>query len=208
MAMDSSIPRSESDLLTAATSGDRDALAKLLEQCGPAVRRSLAGRIDKRWRSVLSEDDVMQETYVDAFRSIHQFAPRGKGAFVRWLTTLARNNLLDAVKGLQTAKKGGERIRVQPDWLEDSHADLLDQLSGGKTSPSGAARRTEAKQLLEEAVEKMPASYQQVVRLYDLEGRSAECVARLLGCSPGAVSMRRARAHALLRELLGSQSRF
>ena len=123
--------RSEADLLTAAVAGDQDALAALLEWYAPRVRRSLAGKIDKRWRSLLSEDDVMQETYADAFLSIRTFVPRNTGAFLRWLMTLARNNLLDAVRGLQTEKKGGDRVRL--DHVTATGCDIVSVESGTST---------------------------------------------------------------------------
>jgi RNA polymerase sigma-70 factor (ECF subfamily) len=198
----------EDQLIRLATQGDGDALTALLRQYGRQVRQSLAGKIDKRWQSILSEDDLMQETYADAFRCISRFVPEGDDAFVRWLTKLARHNLLDAVKGLQAAKQGGDRIRRQEPATDNSYVALLENIGGSITSPSMAVAREEAKAALHRAIEQLPSSYRDLVRMYDLEGRSAEEVSKHLGCSPGALYMRRARAHARLQELLGSQSRF
>ncbi|MBW3542894.1 MAG: sigma-70 family RNA polymerase sigma factor [Planctomycetes bacterium] len=197
---------SEVALVQRAVAGDSDALAQLLEQHGPAVRSRLQGKIDRRWQSLVSEDDVMQETYAEAFLGIARFVPRGQGSFLSWLYMLARNNLLDAVRELQTAKKGGDRVRFQAPATEDSCVDLLQNIGGSITSPSSAFARKEAHERLEDALRRLPRAYAQVVRLYDLEGGSAEEVAEQLGCSPGAVYMRRARAHAQLQEILESLS--
>ena len=198
----------EEDLLQKSLHGDQNALAALLEKYAPTVRSRLAGKIDSRWRSVLCEDDVMQETFTDVFLGISRFVPQDEGAFLRWMFTLARNNLLDAVKGLRTFKQGGAMRPVDGQGREGSELDLMQQLGGTVTSPSLAAARNEAKQLLEQAIAKLSPPDQTVVRRYDLEGWPVDRVAEELGCSPGAVFMRRARAHQRLREALGSSSNF
>ena len=198
---------SEEALLQAAVSGDEEAMVSLLELFGPIVRQRLHGRIDKKWQSVLSDDDVMQETYAEALLSISRFEPKGDGSFVRWLATIAKNNLLDAVKGLQSAKRGAGKIQAASQSADNSHWQLLESLGASTTSPSQRAARNEAKELLNNAVEQLPDTYKQVVMLYDLEEHSAQQVGELLECSAGAVYMRRSRAHAMLKELLGNGSR-
>jgi len=200
------MPMSDDELASRARTGDEEALVALLERYGPVVRAKLQGKVDARWQSVLSDDDVMQETYADAFLSISQFEPQGERAFLRWLTTLARNNLLDAVKGLKAAKAGGGRVQAASQVGDDSRARLLEDLSGSSTSPSQHAARNEATVILNRSIVELPAAYREVVTLYDLEGRPVEEVAAACGCSPGAVFMRRARAHALLKLRLGAQA--
>ncbi len=200
----------ESDdvLISRGVAGEEEALVALLEQHGPAVRRSLAGKIAVRWQSVLSVDDVMQETYSDAFLSISRFRPQGDGSFLRWLTTLARNNLRDAVKELGRAKKGGGTLQVEARSPDGSHLDFYQHLAGSTATPGGKAALAEAKRALSEAFQHMPEVYRLVVSLYDLAGCSPEDAAQACGCSVGAMYMRRARAHEMLRSLLGTESRF
>jgi RNA polymerase sigma-70 factor (ECF subfamily) len=196
----------EEEVLQRAVSGDRDALTALLEHHAPALRHRLEGKIDPRWQAVLSVDDVMQETFTDVFLGVSRFAPQGEGAFLRWLFTLARNNLRGAIKELKSLKKGGDRQRLGGNPGGDSCLDLLHLLGGATTSPSTAAARNEAQQLLNRALERLPSPDAAVVRLYDLEDRPIDEVAEVLGCSRGAAFMRRARAHARLRQLLGRSS--
>jgi len=54
----------------------------------------------------------------------------------------------------------------------------------------------------------LPPDYEKVVRLYDLQCKSAVEVAAELGRSEGAVYMLRARAHERLKQELGSSSQF
>jgi RNA polymerase sigma factor (sigma-70 family) len=196
----------EDELLERAIAGDSDSLAELLAHHAPAVRRRLAGKIDTRWQSVLSEEDILQETFTDVFLGISRFCPKGEGAFLRWVLTLARNNLLDAVKGLSSLKKGGKQQRQDLKSSGDSYIDLLHQLGGTITSPSMAVVRVESQQLLLQAIDQLADLDALVVRLYDLDGQPIDEVARRLNCSRGAVFMRRARALAKLRELLGESS--
>ena len=84
------------DYLDRAIAGDRGALAALLKRHGPSVRRSLAGQIPRRHQSLLSEDDVMQQTYADATANIRQFRSRdNEEAFAGWLRTIAQHNVSD-----------------------------------------------------------------------------------------------------------------
>jgi RNA polymerase sigma-70 factor (ECF subfamily) len=197
------MPETEDALLNQAIAGDRESLGELVLRHAPAVRRSLAGKIDARWQAVVTEDDILQETFADALLAITNFESRGPGSFVGWLTTLARNNLLRALEGLQTLKRGGDRTRVQS---QDSHVDLLERLGGTTTSPSIKAARQEAKTALDGALAKLPDSYRMVVSLYDLAACSVDDVCEACGCSPGAMFMRRSRAHSMLQSLLVSHA--
>ncbi len=194
----------EESLTALAIGGDEDALVELLRRHGDAARRAVSGKIAARWQSVLSEDDVVQQTYADAFLAMHRFRPSGENSFRRWLATLARNNLLDAVKHLSAARSGGERRQTQP-ASDESFQRLWTTLAASTSTPSFRARRSESRRLLRRAVDKLPKSYRQVVIHYDLEDRTTEEVAAIANCSVGAMFMRRSRAHAMLADLLGEE---
>lgn len=189
-----------------AVEGDPTALSRLLKRYGPAVRHSIRGKIPRRFRSLLCEDDVMQESYAEAFLSIRRFD--GDGSFAGWLLRIAKNNLLDAIRSLKTGRRGGNCRRVEADQGEDRAHRLFDVLDAGGTTPSRGAMRGELGGILERAMTELPDAYREVLRLYDLEGRTADEVAGVLKCSPAAVYMRRARARDLLREILGGFSNF
>jgi RNA polymerase sigma-70 factor (ECF subfamily) len=198
----------EEELIARAICGDEDALCQLLERHGAAVRRRLESRIPHASQSMLSADDLMQETYVDVFLEIRCFVLQGPGSFHAWLSKIAERNLIDALRMLQTAKRGGGRQKVEPANRNESTLALWEKLSGSGTTPSHAAARVEARHRLEAAIQRLPSHYRQVVEEYDLDGRPIEEVAALLDRSPAAVYMLRARAHRLLAELLGSSSAF
>ena len=196
----------EGDLVGRAVAGDESALVSLLQRCGRAVRGSLF--VPRRWQSMVSADDVMQQTYVDAFRAIGEFAASSEKAFATWLTRIAKRNLADAIRMLATTKRGGDRARVDPRSANGSFVGLCQMLSASISSPSRRTTYDEVMEALERAIEALPETHRLVVRLYDLEGRPVEEVARQLKRTPGAVFMVRARAHRLLGDMMGAASEY
>jgi RNA polymerase sigma-70 factor (ECF subfamily) len=199
---------SDSSLIARAVAGDRDALAGLLERHAPVVRRSLASRIPARWQAALSADDILQQTYTDAFLDLHRFQPSGDNAFEAWLTKIAQCNLLDAVRALEAEKRGGSRRQVGSatgrDPTDALHDQLLCELTG--STPSRHLARREACAELRRALDQLPESYRRVIELYDLRGLPVAQVAEALGRSQGAVYLVRNRAHRRLRELLAGKT--
>jgi RNA polymerase sigma-70 factor (ECF subfamily) len=193
-------------LLNRAIDGDADALIQLLEGHGPTLRGFLAGKIPAHLQSVLSEDDVVQQTFADAFLGIGSFVPQGDNSFTNWLVTLAERNLTDAIRMLHREKRGGDRRRVEPAASDESLMALYELVGATTTTPSRHAARSEAEAVMNQAISRLPELYRRVVEMYDLQGRSVDEVAAALGRRPGAVFMLRERALRRLAEMMGSAS--
>jgi len=202
--------RADDELLTAALAGERDALVELLERVGPRVRARIAGKITGYLQSVLDEDDVMQVTYLEVVTRLDRFNGGGAAGFTSWVSRLAENNLIDAVRMLEADKRPDPRKRVErsPSADSDSGIALVELVGVTVTSPSQLAAREDIAAALNRVLSRLPSDYERVVRLYDLEQRPIEAVCQELGRTSGAVYMLRARAHERLRELLPSESRF
>lgn len=196
----------EHELLNAAAGGDVDALAELLRQHGPEVRRRLV--ISPVWRAALDAADVMQVTYLEAFLHIYQLEARTSDGFRAWLSRLAQNNLRDAIRALERQKRPDPRDQVGSGATGESTTTLLEALGSGMPTASRVAAGRESQRALEAALAQLPPLYAQVVRGHDLEGQPVAEVAAALGRSCGSVYMLRARALDCLRELLGSESQF
>jgi RNA polymerase sigma factor (sigma-70 family) len=201
------VSKSDDVLLSDATAGDGDALAELLERFGPKVRAEIDGEINLRWQSLLSVDDVMQQTYLDAFLAIRGFQSREVSSFRGWLAIRAKRNLTDAIRMLEADKRGGKQRRIETAIGGDSVVALY-QLLVESATPSRLAAKDEAGSSLESAIKRLPPVYERVVRLYDLEGKSAKETADTLNRSVGAMYMLRARAHDQLTEMMGAPSRY
>lgn len=197
----------EKELVQHAIGGDRAALTELFERHGPTVRQSVAKQIPKRWQSLLCEDDVMQQTYADAFRGIERFVATENGSFAGWLDSLAHCNLQDAIRMFRAGKRPDRHV-VHTGRVDGSFVALCELLSGSGSTPSGHFAREEARTDLEQAMEELPSDYRRVVSMYDLEARTIQQLMEALNRSAGAVYMLRARAHDRLREILGSASNF
>lgn len=203
------------DQLSAAIKGDRAALAAVLKAVGPGVRARIEPQIGVVWRPFFDVDDVMQVTYLEAFLSIGRFTDRGRGrgAFVAWLTQMASNNLRDAVKELERAKRpdphkqirsAGERGR----GAGESRTALVDLLGVSNATPSQHMAQGEIHAAIERALQQLPPDYAQVIRLCDLEGHSAAEVGARLNRTSGAIYMLLSRARERLGDLLGSESQY
>jgi RNA polymerase sigma-70 factor (subfamily 1) len=195
-------------LLEKARAGDTKALAALLEQLTPELRRRIAAKMDGPWRSLIDEDDILQVTFIEACTRLEKFTGGGSSGFLAWLTRMADNNRIDAVRSLEGAKRPGPSKRVHAAEADDSALALIELMGGTSHTPSRSVARGEARKALDQALGAIPTEYERVIRLYDLKGKSAAEVGAEMGRSEGAVYMLRARAHERLREALGPGSRF
>jgi RNA polymerase sigma-70 factor (subfamily 1) len=202
------IASDEHDLTTRAIAGDTAALSLLLERHGLPIAASLD--IARKWRSMVSPEDVMQVTYLEAFLRINDFVPAGPGAFGAWLRRIAENNLRDAIKELRRAKRPQPDQRVGMPIDDRSYVDLVQLLADGTggATPSGEAAASEAASFVEVALARLPDDYARAIRLYELQGLAIRDVATNMGRSEGSIKMLLARARDRLREELGSRSRF
>lgn len=191
----------EAALVRKAVDGDHDALSALLTEYGPGIAEQLSTHLRTIYRGLLDTEDVMQVTYLEAFLRIGHFVNRGPNAFAVWLTQIARNNLRDAIRELERQKRPPADRRIVTTASDSGAAALLDRVGWTSTTPSRCASNEEMRSHLKSALDRLPPDYGRVLRLYDLEGRKADDVAKLMDRSVGAVHMLRARAIDQLRVL-------
>lgn len=198
----------QDQLLEKAQAGDVEALVTLLESVGTTVRAIMEPKIGRKHRTMVSTDDIMQVTYMEAFARFKTFSGGGVRGFQAWLIRIAENNLIDAIRGLDAAKRPNPSRRLDHRSHDDSMVAMVEAIGVTVSTPSLAAHKGEVVTCIHDAVKRLPPDYAQVITMYDLQGRSIEEVVEELGRSKGAVYMLRARAHEHLRELLGSESRY
>ncbi|MBZ0171529.1 MAG: sigma-70 family RNA polymerase sigma factor [Phycisphaerales bacterium] len=198
-------------LLDRARGGDRDALIGLLEANAGRVRARIGPKISPHLRSSIDEDDVMQVTYLEVVTRLDTFHGGGASGFLAWMSRLAENNLIDAIRMLEADKRPNPKHRVgaRATPADDSSAyALIDLIGVTVTTPSKNMAANEIREALSHVLAQLPPDYATVIRLYDLQGKSASEVAAELNRSEGAIYMLRARAHDRLRDLLPGESRF
>jgi RNA polymerase sigma-70 factor (ECF subfamily) len=147
-------------------------------------------------RNPQDAEDLVQETYLKAYRFFGRFTP---GSNLRaWLFKILTNGYLDA----RRARASAPRLLS----LEDSGVADAAQVNGplsGRELPveEQVIARCDTEQLRAE-VGALPRQFGEAVMLADLEDRSYEEIASLTGVSRNTVGSRVFRGRALLRERL------
>ena len=154
-------------LLHKAVAGDGEALETLLLQHFDRLVADISHRIPDDVRSALSGEDVVQDAFIVAFQRIGTFEPRSSEAFFAWLSRIAENRLMDAVKALRAAKRGGGWARVTDagDADADDIIPLLEMLHHHSRTPSRSAAAREAAAALAAALDSLDPDYREVLRL-------------------------------------------
>lgn len=196
-------PPGDSDfqLVERAVAGDQRAYELLVIKYQRRIER-LIGRMVRDTDLV---QDIAQETFIRAYRALHQF--RGEAQFYTWLYRIAVN----------TAKKALMDLKRDPLVYEATLAGADD---GDETSRPGnepineetpetvlAAREIAA--AVNAAMEALPEDLRQAVSLREIEGLSYEEIALAMACPIGTVRSRIFRAReaisARVRPLLQNQ---
>lgn len=113
--------RSEHDTVRAAARGERDALTDLFREHWSGVHRLASGLT----RSTTAADDIAQDAFERAFRSLARFD--GRSSFRTWIHRIAVNRSIDEMR------------RVRPTVSIDSAGDLAAPEHGGSNEPLRAA---------------------------------------------------------------------
>jgi len=133
-------------------------------------------------------DDLVQETYLRAFRFSHRFQP---GTHLRaWLFQILRNTFLTFY-----------RLRERESALAEDGVPTWD-VPMFHDAPEESAAAVEAHTDLERALRRLPEEFRTVLLLAEVEGMALEDVARVLACPVGTVKSRIFRAKERLRGLL------
>jgi len=181
------VEMSDERLLSAARTGDRQALEALLERHQGQVYRFGM----KMCRDPEDAKDVLQDTLLAMARGVRDF--RGASSISTWLYTIARSFCLKKRRRSKFAPEPERSLdtdlAAEAKHLPDPGRDPAEVLSG---------RQVEA--ALEQAIAALEPMYREVLLLRDAEGLTATEVAEILGVTPQAVKSRLHRARLSVRE--------
>ncbi|AGA30566.1 sigma-70 family RNA polymerase sigma factor [Singulisphaera acidiphila] len=196
-------PRIE-DEIDRARSGDGRALGDLLERFRETLRQSSRRQLGSALGRRVDASDVIQQTCLEAHRSIGRFRGTSEVEFLAWLRRIHEFNLAQAARDhLMTAKRAAGRETS----LDDTrHGALLrGRIASSHTSPSLRAIRLEQAARLLEALKLLPADQREAVRMRHVEGLPIDQIAARLKRSPEASAGLLKRGIQALRDRLGSQ---
>jgi RNA polymerase sigma-70 factor (ECF subfamily) len=200
---------SEGWLVERAITGDQAALERLLLTQYDQLERHIRLKLPQRLQSVQAVEDILQLSFMHAFRHIGRFQPRSDASFTDWLTRIADNRLMDAIREHDRQKRGGEMQRVEDRAADESRlVDLWQSLAAEEATASSMAARGEAIHALQVALAALPPDQHDAIRLHLLEGKSLEETAATMKRTPDAIRGLVFRGKQALHEALGRASRW
>ncbi len=195
-------PDSDAMLVQRTVAGDQRAFELLVIKYQRRVER-LIGRMV---RDVDLVEDIAQETFIRAYRALHQF--RGDAQFYTWLYRIAVN----------TAKKFLLELKRDPTISDSAFApkDEDDETFRPRNEPStdetpeSVLAAKEIGQAVSQALADLPEDLRQAITLREMEGLSYEDIAQVMACPIGTVRSRIFRARdmisARVRPMLDKQT--
>jgi RNA polymerase sigma-70 factor, ECF subfamily len=169
-------------------------------------QRRIERLIGRMVRDVDLVPDIAQETFIRAYRALHQF--RGDAQFYTWLYRIAVNTAKKALLDMKRSPLITESALHNGD--DDDETSRLSQELTTEETPETILAAQEIAQAVNAAMEALPEDLRQAVTLREIEGLSYEEISNAMGCPIGTVRSRIFRAReaisARVKPLLERQS--
>jgi RNA polymerase sigma-70 factor (ECF subfamily) len=144
-------------------------------------------------RNHAEAEDLVQETYVRAMQAVGRL--RADSNIKGWLFTILRNIWLNQ---LRKRRNGPQMIEIE---VEDGSTNSIVEPSTNSYDLYVSKMETER---VQEAIQKLPVQFREIILLREFEDLSYREVASVLDCPVGTVMSRLGRARAKLRTLLAA----
>lgn len=189
--MCSHLPPTREQLLPAAHQGDASALGALLESYRPLLLLLAREGLSPALETKASASDIVQDTFVDAFRSFGCFQGTSLGEFQHWLGQIFRHTLTDVARRYLTTAKRDLRSECS---LDNPSTMLAEQLGSRHEDPARTALSHEACEALERALHRLSLDDRLLIELRHRHRLPFDRIAGRLGCTEVAVRRRWLRA--------------
>ena len=167
------------DQVHAAQSGDAEALNALFERYLPRVTRLVAARLGEQWVELASEEDLVQESFVDALKALRGGKVATDGDFCNWMAKCVQNNIRDQFRRAHAGKRDRKRERPNPVLGETFLTETI--LDADTPTPSQVALGNETEGRLEAALQGLGSVYREVISLRAYCGMSYREIAETMG---------------------------
>jgi len=179
--------------------------AEGLHRVSPAFEAEALASLDSLYRTALrltrdpaDAEDLVQDTYLKAFRAADRFAP---GTNLRaWLFTILHNTARNRVRD-----RARDAVDVDSEAVERS-AETRSAMAGAGASafetPESLLLRDALAPELQQAIDELPAAFRQAIWLRDVEGFSYAEIASMLEVPIGTVMSRISRGRRALYDRL------
>ena len=142
-------------------------------------------------------EDVLQETFLNAFRHMDQF--EGRSQLSTWLYRIAANQAL-----MRLRKNEPDMVSVDEPVQVDGDEPMPRQLKDWCCLPEAEFMTSEAQAQLDQAIRELSSALRAAFILRDLQGLSTRETAEILEISESAVKTRLLRARWELRDKLSA----
>lgn len=135
--------------------------------------------------------DLMQDTYVDAFKNLSKF--EGRSSFKTWISRIMLNNCYRKKQKLSYTNEIAQETlnETMKPMFNNTNNDARDQ-----------ANSRELGGIIERSLEQIPESYRMVFSLREMNGYNVAETAAILDISESNVKTRLSRAKSMLREAI------
>src|SRR6188474_221396 len=183
----------DSAVVTAFLGGEERAFSELVTRYQTRLLNFVYRTIGDREKA----EDLVQEVFVRVYRHIHRFDRSRK--FSTWIYTIASNL---AKNELRNRSRNPLVLfqTIRRNWEDD---DRPLQFEDPASRPDDLYRKRHLREVVEDAVEKLPPHHRNVFVLRELEGKSYEEIAEITSCNLGTVKSRLNRARNAFASLVG-----
>jgi RNA polymerase sigma-70 factor, ECF subfamily len=191
------------ELLEKSRQGDAQAQEQLLGQHREALRRMIALRLDPAIAARLDASDVVQDVLLEASRRLDDYLRNPVMPFPLWLRHLAKDHIIDAHRRHRVAQRRGvdrEQPIVPAALAGHSSIELAAQFLDPEMTPASAAVQHELQQRLYQAITSLDDNDREMILMRHFEQMSNQEVAKGLGLTEAAASMRYLRALRRLKD--------
>jgi RNA polymerase sigma-70 factor (ECF subfamily) len=178
----------EVQVIERAKEGDEEAIKTLVDEYAPVIFRFSYNICRDQDRA----EHATQETFLSILKKLKQFDNRSK--FSTWLYTIVSNHCL------MLARSDKSRRHVSLDDEESPVPEIA--VDHWTNDPGLEVERSDIREHLDAAIDKLSPEYKVVFILRDIEGLSTEEVSNITNLSIPAVKSRLHRARAFLRNEL------
>jgi RNA polymerase sigma-70 factor (ECF subfamily) len=147
-------------------------------------------------RNAQDAEDLVQETYLKAYRAYAQFTP---GTNLKaWLFKILKNTFINEYRKRQSVPPESDFAAIE----ESFESELAPEAGGQIKNPEEEALEVAFDENVQRALDALPADYRMAVLLADIEGFSYKEVAEILDIPVGTVMSRLYRGRKLLEETM------
>ncbi len=177
---------SDAMLVERAVAGDQGAFELLVIKYQRRIQR-LIGRMV---RDVDLVEDIAQETFIRAYRALHQF--RGDAQFYTWLYRIAANTAKKFLLELKRDPTVSENAFIAEDDGDETFLSRNEPIAD--ETPESVLAAKEIAAAVNMALEALPEDLRQALTLREIEGLSYEDISEAMDCPIGTVRSRIFRA--------------